>query len=277
LKNIKYCLLTLVFLVAANASAQITLELQDYAALPITGLVDGKTNYDALLARVSGLREEPDGANRLFVPDLNGPLYIVDRDTKKPTVYLDFNGREGKPGIFHKLFVEAGFGSGLNTLYFDPDYRRNGKFYTVHIEDPALPGSNLPDNTNFPRFNIAGYTTTPAIRTPGPILYEGVLIEWTDTNTSNATFEGTARELLRIQFNTRIHLLGDLIFNPAAMPGDDDWRVLYISSGDGGSGEANTSIRSNPQRLDNLSGKILRIIPDLNEHVGASTVSENGR
>jgi hypothetical protein len=104
-----------------------------------------------------------------------------------------------------------------------------------------------------------------------------VLVEWTDTNTSNATFEGTARELLRIQFNTRIHLLGDLIFNPAAKSGDGDWRVLYISSGDGGSGEANTSIRSNPQRLDNLAGKILRIIPDLNEHAGTSTVSENGR
>jgi hypothetical protein len=277
LKNIKYRLLALVFLFAVNASAQMTVELQDYAALPITGLVDGKTNYDALLARVSGFREEPGGANRLFVADLNGPLYVVDKNTKKSSVYLDFNGREGKPGIFHKLFYESGYGSGLNTLYFDPDYRINGKFYTVHIEDPALPGSNMPDNANFRGLNIAGYTATPAIRTPGPILYEGVLIEWTDTNTSNATFEGTARELLRIQYNTRIHLLGDLIFNPAARPGDDDWRVLYISSGDGGSGEANTSIRSNPQRLDALPGKILRIIPDLNEHVATSTVSENGR
>jgi hypothetical protein len=270
-------LLLLILFFAANASAEITLEIKDYVALPITGLVDGKTNYDALLARVSGLREEPGGANRLFVPDLNGPLYIVDKDTRKVTVYLDFNGREGKSGIFHKLFMEAGYGSGLNTLYFDPDYRRTGKFYTVHIEDPALAGSNIPDNTNFPGLKVAGYTTTPTITTPGPVLYEGVLIEWTDTNTSNATFEGTARELLRVQYNTRIHQLGDLIFNPAAKPGDPEWRVLYISSGDGGAGEANTSIRSNPQRLDNLSGKILRIIPDLNEHTATSTVSENGR
>jgi hypothetical protein len=162
-------------------------------------------------------------------------------------------------------------------LYFDPDYRRNGKFYTVHIEDPALPGSNVPDSSNVPGLKIAGYSTTPPIVTPGPILYDGVLIEWTDTNTSNASFEGTARELMRVQFNTRIHQLGDLIFNPAARGGDPDWRVLYISSGDGGAGEAQTGIRSNPQRLDNLSGKILRIIPDLNEHVVTSTVSENGR
>jgi len=38
-----------------------------------------------------------------------------------------------------------------------------------------------------------------------------------------------------------------------------------------------SSIRPNPQRLDNFEGKILRIIPDLNEHTSTSTVSENGR
>jgi len=72
--------------------------------------------------------------------------------------------------------------------------------------------------------------------------------------------------------------MGDLIFNPAARPGDPDWRVLYIECGDGASGESQiTAIRSNPQRLDNLEGKILRIIPDLNAHVATSTLSENGR
>src|SRR5262245_60055556 len=111
----KYRLLALVFLFAINASAQITIELQDYVTLPITGAVDGKTKYDALLARISGFREEP-GTNRLFITDLNGPLYIIDKVTRKPTIYLDFNGREKRPGIFHKLFFEAGFGSGLNTL-----------------------------------------------------------------------------------------------------------------------------------------------------------------
>src|SRR5882672_8056136 len=73
--------------------------------------------------------------------------------------------------------------------------------------------------------------------------------------------------------------MGDLIFNPTARRGDPDWRVLYMEVGDGGSGESLTitAIRSNPQRLDNLEGKIVRIIPDLNEHTAASTVSENGR
>ncbi len=33
-------------------------------------------------------------------------------------------------------------------------------------------------------------------------------------NVANSTFEGTARELLRVEHNTRIHPMGDLIFNP---------------------------------------------------------------
>ena len=261
-----------------GASGAATIDVEDFLAMPMTGLVDGQGSNDRLLSRVNTLREEAGGANRFFVSDLNGPLYIVDKATKKFSLYLDFNGNEGKNGIFRRLTVLQGYGNGLNGFYLDPDYTRNGKFYTVHIEDPALPGSNQPDNTRFPGLNVAGYTTTPVIKTPGPYQNEGVLIEWTDTNPSNSTFEGTARELLRVQLNTRSHPMGDLIFNPTARPGDPDWRVLYFECGDGASGESQiTAIRSNPQRLDNLEGKILRIIPDLNEHVATSTVSENGR
>lgn len=229
-----------------------------------------------MLARITSLREEPGGASRFFVNDLNGPLYILDKAARTFTTYLDFNGRDGRPGLFHKLTFEAGYGNGLNVVQFDPDYRRNGRFYTVHIEDPALPGSNLPDGAHVPGLNLRGYSATPPIATPGPIQREGVLIEWTDTNTANATFEGSARELLRVQLNTRIHPLGDIAFNPTAKPGDPEWRAMYLGCGDGGSGESKSDIRLNPQRLDSLVGKILRIVPDLSEHRTASVVSENG-
>ena len=263
---------------ASTAWAQPMLELRDFVVTPMTGLVDGKGNNELLLSRVNTLREEVGGAKRLFISDLNGPLYILDKDTKAFTVYLNFNGSEGKPGIFRKLATKVGYGNGLNGFYLDPDYTRNGKFYTTHIEDPAVPGSNLPDNSRFPGFNVSGYATTDAIKTPGPLKHEGVLVEWTDSNPSNSTFEGTARELMRVQLNTTSHPLGDLIFNPAARRGDPDWRVLYMECGDGASGEStNVAIRSNPQRLDNLEGKILRIIPDLNEHTATSTISANGR
>ena len=124
---------------------------------------------------------------------------------------------------------------------------------------------------------LAGYTTTPPIKTPGSIEREAVVIAWTDTNIRNTTFEGTARELMRVELNTRIHPMGDLIFNPAARAGDPDWRVLYISCGDGGSGERRTAMRQNPQRLDTMVGKILRIVPDLSLHTATSMVSDNGR
>ena len=53
--------------------------------------------------------------------------------------------------------------------------------------------------------------------------------------------------------------------------------MLYVGCGDGGSGESRLAMRANPQRLDTLVGKILRIVPDLSEQVSTSTVSENGR
>src|SRR5262245_39705932 len=272
------CLLAAMPALWASAdNGSITLELKDWATAPITGQLDGRGQTDGMLARINSFREEPFGAARIWVPDLNGPLYIVDRATKTFTTYLNFNGREGKSGIFHKFAWETGFANGIVSVQFDPEYNRNGRFYTVHIEDPSLPASNIPDNANVPGLNLSGYETTKAIATPGDIQREGVLIEWTDTSTSNTTFEGTARELLRVQLNTRIHPLGDLAFNPAAKPGDADWRVLYIGCGDGGSGESRLEIRMNPQRLDTLVGKILRIVPDLSAHPSDSAVSDNGR
>jgi len=264
-------------LLSAAPSPNVTLELRDYVEFPVTGLLDGKGQTDGMLARINSLREEPGGAPRFFVNDLNGPLYILDKATKRITPYLDFNGREGHRGLFHKFSYEVGYANGLNSVQFDPDYRANGRFYTVHIEDPALPGSAAPDNSAYPNLSVDGYTTTRPIPTPGSIQREGVLIEWTDTNIANATFEGTARELMRVPLNTRIHTLADVQFDPTARRGDSEWRVMYIGCGDGGSGEARTEIRMNPQRLDTLVGKVLRIVPDLAEHQSTSTVSDNGR
>ena len=209
--------------------------------------------------------------------DLNGPLYILDKKTKTFTTYLDFNGRSGHAGLFRRFAFDTGYANGLVSVQFDPDYRRNGRLYTVHIEDPAVDAPAAPDNAHLPGVDARGYEATTAVPTPGDIQREGVLVEWTDTDTSNATFEGTARELLRIRYNTRIHPLADIVFNPAARAGDPEWRVLYIGSGDGGAGESRAAIRTNPQRLDTLVGKILRIIPDLKLRATSSAVSENGR
>ena len=262
----------------AASAQQLTLEIKDYATLPITGSPERVTdNVASLLARINFLREEP-GGKRFFVNDLNGPLYIIDRATKKITTYLDFNGREGHDGLFHKFRFENGQGNGFLNFFFDPDYVHNGKFYTIHLEDPSLPGATMPDNTSFPGLKLEGYAISPAIVTPPSHRSEGVIIEWTDTNTSNSSFEGTAREVLRLQLNTYSHPLGEMTFNPGARSGDPEWRVMYVGCGDSASGEQRDPIlRLSPQRLDTLIGKIWRIIPDPNEHTNSSTLSENGR
>jgi hypothetical protein len=86
---------------------------------------------------------------------------------------------------------------------------------------------------------------------------------------------------MRMQLNGRIHPVGELTFHPAARPGDPEWRVMYIGAGDSGAGESRTGIRTNPQRLDTVVGKILRILPDPGPDVArrgqTSTLSDNGR
>jgi mono/diheme cytochrome c family protein len=271
--------LTLAGLPAAQpALTRLALELQDYAALPVTA-DNTNTNTRAQLARVNYLRDEP-GGRRFFVNDLNGPLYILDKQTKAFSTYLNFNGRGGRPGLFPRFTLEANFATGVTSFIFDPDYARNGVFYTLHMEDPATDAPANPKPGVIAGLDLTGYTTTPAIATPtvgGRIDREVVLIEWRDRNPSNGTFEGTARELLRLQHPLAPHPLGEMTFNPVARPGDPDWRVMYLGAGDSQSGEQRDSRRLNPQRLDTLVGKILRIVPDLREHTNTSTVSDNGR
>jgi mono/diheme cytochrome c family protein len=255
------------------------LQLADYLQMPITGEIGGD-NTRGQLARVNFLREEP-GGRRFFIPDLNGPLYILDKQTKKLTTYLDFNGLGGRPGLFRRLTFERNFATGLVNVVFDPDYARNGVFYTIHLEDPTVDAPAEPKAGVVAGLDLSGYTTTPTTVTPAvtgaPINREAVLIEWTDRNIADTAFEGTARELLRMQLPSPIHPLGEMTFNPVARRGDPEWRVMYVGVGDSGTGEQKDARRIIPQRLDTLHGKILRIVPDLREHAAASTVSGNGR
>jgi hypothetical protein len=256
--------------------AALTLKIEDYATMPKTGatgsaadpLTFSNSNY---LARVNFMSEEPGGGrNRFFVNDLNGPLYILDQTTKNFTQYLDFNGKSGRPGMFQNFVFETNFANGLITFQFDPDYANNGKFYTVHMESPTAQPAPGPVNT-------VSYATTPTVDAPGNTARTVALVEWTDTNINNSTFEGTAREILRMDMVSNIHPMGDVIFNPNAHPGDADWRMMYLAVGDGGAGEQGGSTRLTPQRLDSLGGKVLRIRPDNVDAGAALTLSPNGK
>src|SRR6187399_1270742 len=148
----------------AAQPTRLALELEDYVQMPITGELDGQ-NTRRLLARVNFLRDEP-GGRRFFVNDLNGPLYILDKQRKTFTTYLDFNGAGGRRGLFPKFTFERNFATGLTNFIFDPDYAKNGVFYTIHMEDPSVSAPTAPKAGVVAGLDLTGYTTTPAIPTP---------------------------------------------------------------------------------------------------------------
>jgi hypothetical protein len=285
---IRICVLLALFAGAIRAHAQYpstpqvfkdgtTIAIEEYAMLPVS--TRGPTNpvppYNIYLARANFLRSEPAPApntlNRFFVIDMNRNFYILDKNSKAFTVYINFQR------VFPKFDNQSGYGDGLSTFAFDPDYAHNGKFYTVHMENSTLGGSEMPTNGALPGLDLTGYTTTTPINPPGgTITRQSVLIEWTDTNIANNTFEGTAREVARFGLNDEGHPLGDLLFNPLSKPGDSDFGNLYISIGDSINGETPGSLHTIPQRLDTHQGKILRITPDITLRP-ADALSANGR
>jgi glucose/arabinose dehydrogenase len=216
------------------------LMLSDWAIAPKsqpTQFQSSQTNNQA--ARINFVRAEPVPAlasGRLFVPDLNANLLIMDRATKTFTPYINFPSTFNGTGGTGTFDSSPGFAAGVVTLQFDPDYANNGKFYTVHTE---LTTAN-PDNFR-----------------------KAVIYEWSDTNINNSTFEGTRAKLFEVQYTGNIHPIGDIQFNPLATNSSHpDWRNMYIASGDGSAGESSTtSTRNQVQRLDNFLGKILRITP----------------
>jgi hypothetical protein len=253
--------------------------LEDYANPPLSNATHSGANTSAIdyklqLGRVTALRAEPANAplaaSRIFVDDQSGTIYILDTNTKKFTPYLKFTD------IFPKFASDKGNATGIVSITFDPAYAKNGKFYTVHTENPDLPGTATPVNTQLASLDLTGYTTTDPVNPPaGPVHLQSVLVEWTDTNIRNATFEGTARELLRVGYD-RNHPMDDTIFNPLAKPGSSDYGNLYIGVGDGAQGETPGPSHTLPQQLNTLLGKILRITPDINLRP-KDMLSPNGR
>ena len=210
------------------------LVLEEYHQFPKTEPVPAPTDKRLMRhARINFIGEVPDGSDRQYVPDLNGPLYLLDEG--KRSLYLDVKAQ------FPDFFSGRGMGSGFGFVTFDPEFEENGKFYTAHTEQFGAIGTKS--------------TTYPAQRNT---FLHGVVTEWTASDPSASTFSGTHREIMRLGFATQIHGIQQIDFNPTAEPGDEDYRLLYVASGDGGIG-LNTDI---PQELTNPYGKILRIDPE---------------
>ena len=212
----------------------IGLVLEEYAQFPLSEPTPPPTDPRLVRrARINYLGDVPDRSGRKFVPDLNGKLYFVEDGT--PHVYLDV-GATFAP----QFFSGRGLGQGFGFVTFDPEFKKNGRFYTVHVEQASLVTDKTPDFIQ-----------------AGTILFHGIITEWTATDPAADTFAGTRREVLRIGFAGQIHGIQQIDFNPTANRDHPDYGLLYVAVGDGGQGVRNTE----PQNLGLPHGKILRIDP----------------
>jgi glucose/arabinose dehydrogenase len=241
----------------------LTLTLTKFLTLPASKTNPPVPRGDKLdrFNRINYLGELPDGSGRLFVPDLNGTLYVIDGG--KPHVYLDVADKVGPA-----LWTSQGFGSGFGFAAFHPDFKHNGIFYTVHTEAGDALTSERPN-----------------LGTADDAVVHGVITEWTAAEPGADTFSGKRREVMRLAFPSYIHGIQQISFNPYARSGDADFGLLYISVGDGNAvGRAAEDGRDStvPQDLTLPQGKILRIdpraggtkpwrVPAGNPHLGDTT------
>lgn len=218
--------------VAPPVQSNMTLKFQQVAQMPASQPTTPPTDqrlvrYD----RINYIGEVPDGSGRMYVPDLNGNLYFLKNGV--PHVYLDLKSQ------FPDFFDSSGLGSGFGFVAFDPDFAHNGRFYTVHTEAGAA------------------LTKKPDLPEPAHTTIQSVIEEWTATNPSADTFSGTHREVMRLGYAGSAHDVQEISFNPTARPGDPDYGLLYIASGDGAAGATGNT----PQDLTIPQGKLLRIDP----------------
>ncbi|MER7441419.1 PQQ-dependent sugar dehydrogenase [Micromonospora avicenniae] len=216
----------------AQIQSRLGLVLTEYAAFPKSEPTPAPTDARLMRqARINTIMEIPDGSGRRAVPDLNGKLYLVENGV--PHVYLDVAST-----FAPKFFSGRGLGQGFGYVAFHPDFKRSGKFYTIHTEQASLA-------TEVPDWSQTG------------TLFHGVITEWTANDPAADTFAGSRREVLRVGFGGQVHGIQEINFNPTAKRHDPDYGMLYLAVGDGGLGVRNTD----PQNLALPHGKLLRIDP----------------
>lgn len=182
--------------------------------------------------RIAKLDFQPN-TDKLFMLDLRGILY--DLHNNKARVYLDIAKK--KPLFINKPGLATGFGS----FAFHPEFAKNGLLYTTHTESP---GSGKAD---------FGYPDSISVT------LQWVLSEWKTKQPGAFPFEGESRELFRINMVTGIHGVQEITFNPLAKPGDEDYGLLYVGVGDGGSVENNYPFLVHSK--EKMWGSIIRIDP----------------
>lgn len=184
------------------------------------------------LARITKLDFEP-ATDNLFVNDLNGKLYKIKDG--KPVLYMDII--KLRPRFIH----QPGLATGLGSFAFHPNFAKNGLFYTTHTEPP--------------RTAKAEFGFDDSIKAT----VQWVVTEWKVKDPAADGFTGSSRELFRADMVGGIHGIQEITFNPLAKPGSEDYGLLYIGVGDGGSVENGYPFLAADK--NKIWGTILRIDP----------------
>jgi glucose/arabinose dehydrogenase len=206
------------------APSDIQADLEFFTQMP-------PTSNKEPLTRISKMDWVP-AAKSWFVLDQRGKIYKLVNG--KPEPWFDIS--KWKPHFIN----EPGLATGLGSFAFHPDFARNGIFYTTHTESP--------------RSKKADFPIPDSIKTT----LQWVLCEWKIPDSHSDT-SFVCRELLRIDMVAGIHGVQEIIFNPLAKPGSNDYGNLYIGVGDGGCVENGYAfLTRHPQKI---WGSILRINP----------------
>ncbi|MFC4872219.1 PQQ-dependent sugar dehydrogenase [Negadavirga shengliensis] len=181
--------------------SELVVELEWIATIP-------PSSEEMPRTRIAKLDFHP-GTKDLFIMDLRGKMYRIAGD--KTEEYMDME--KLMPDFINQPGLATGFGS----FAFHPEFSENGLLYTTHTESP---GSGKAD-----------FTFGDSIRNT----LQWVVLEWQTDNANGIPFKGKSRELFRIDMVTGIHGMQEITFNPLASPGEEDYGLLYIGIGDGGS------------------------------------------
>ena len=140
----------------------LTIELEDSITMPVLGKLVGGDDPERVGHR-QGQRDTR--RDRRFAP-----LLPAGRLRAHPYLRQEDEGLHDLPRLQRLSATTAGssrssspsaaIGNGINGFKLDPDYAKNGKFYTTHMEDPSIEAPGGPQNTMFPGLN------TPATRRP---------------------------------------------------------------------------------------------------------------
>ena len=205
--------------------SDMVVELKPFTQIPASGTADP-------MNRICKLDVQPN-TDELFIVDLRGKLYHMKGNV--PEVYLDIASL--LPHFIHKPGLATGFGS----FAFHPEFAQNGILYTSHTEGPGTAQADFfyPDSIK--------------------VTLQWVLTEWTTKTPGAFPYVGEGRELLRVNMVTPIHGMQEITFNPLAKPGSEDYGLLYIGIGDGGSAESGYPFICHD--LERIWGSIIRIDP----------------